>query len=159
MAWRMHPLYSMEAIKDRLRGRMCEEMTDSAARRDARRILLVDDDPDSLEGMRSLLVAWGYEVETAEDGRAALDKVGVIHPSVVITDVRMPEMNGLELLEAVRRDEPAIPVVVLTAHVTSEARRRAVEHGAFAFLPKPVEAAKLKTLLASALGQEGGGAG
>jgi two-component system response regulator GlrR len=142
----------MEAIKDRLRGRMCEEMTDSAARR----ILLVDDDPDSLEGMRALLVAWGYEVETAEDGRAALDKVGVIHPSVVITDVRMPEMNGFELLEAVRRDEPAIPVVVLTAHVSSEARRRAVEHGAFAFLPKPVDTAKLKTLLASALGQEGG---
>lgn len=137
-----------------------QEMTDSAARRDARRILLVDDDPDSLEGMRSLLVAWGYEVETAEDGRAALDKVGVIHPSVVITDVFMPEMNGLELLEAVRRDEPAIPVIVLTAQVSSEARRRAVEHGAsFAFLPKPVDAAKLKTLLASALGQEGGGAG
>jgi two-component system, NtrC family, response regulator GlrR len=140
---------------------MSKELRESSLRRASQRILLADDDPDSLEGMRALLVAWGYQVETAEDGRAALDKVGVIHPSVVITDVRMPGMNGLELLEAVRRDEPAIPVVVLTAHVSSEARRRAVEHGAFAFLPKPVDAAKLKTLLvlASALGREGGGAG
>jgi two-component system, NtrC family, response regulator GlrR len=153
------PLFPMEATIERLRGRMCEEMTDSAARRDAQRILLADDDPDSLEGMRSLLVAWGYEVETAEDGRAALDKVGAIHPSAVITDVVMPEMSGLELLEAVRRDEPGIPVIVLTAHASSDTQRRAVAHGAFAYLPKPVDAAKLKTLLASALGQEGGGAG
>jgi two-component system, NtrC family, response regulator GlrR len=135
---------------------MSEELRESGLRRDFQRILLADDDPDSLEGMRSLLVAWGYEVETAEDGRAALDKVGVIHPSMVITDVRMPEMNGLELLEAVRRDEPDIPVIVLTAHGSSDTRRRAVEHGAFAYLPKPVDVARLKTLLASALGQEGG---
>ena len=135
---------------------MSKELRESGLRRDLQRILLADDDPDSLEGMRSLLVAWGYEVETAEDGRAALDKVGVIHPSMVITDVRMPEMNGLELLEAVRRDEPDIPVIVLTAHGSNDTRRRAVEHGAFAYLPKPVDVARLKTLLASALGQEGG---
>ena len=135
---------------------MSKELRESGLRRASQRILLADDDPDSLEGMRSLLVAWGYEVETAEDGRAALDKVGVIHPSMVITDVRMPEMNGLELLEAVRRDEPEIPVIVLTAHGSSDTRRRAVENGAFAYLPKPVDVARLKTLLASALGQEGG---
>ena len=135
---------------------MSKESRESGLRGNSQRILLADDDPDSLEGMRSLLVAWGYEVETAEDGRAALDKVGVIHPSMVITDVRMPEMNGLELLEAVRRDEPDIPVIVLTAHGSNDTRRRAVEHGAFAYLPKPVDVARLKTLLASALGQEGG---
>lgn len=135
---------------------MCEEIVDNGARGDAQRILLADDDPDSLEGMRSLLVAWGYEVETAEDGRAALEKVGVVHPSVVITDVVMPSMSGLELLEAVRRDEPDIPVIVLTAHGSSETRHRAVTTGAFAYLPKPVDATKLKSLLANALREEGG---
>ena len=137
---------------------MCEEIVDSGARGDAQRVLLADDDPDSLEGMRSLLVAWGYEVETAKDGRAALEKVGVVHPAVVITDVVMPSMSGLELLEAVRRDEPDIPVIVLTAHGSSETRHRAVTTGAFAYLPKPVDAAKLKSLLANAFREEGGAA-
>ena len=137
---------------------MCEEIVDNGARGDVQRVLLADDDPDSLEGMRSLLVAWGYEVETAEDGRAALEKVGVVHPAVVITDVVMPSMSGLELLEAVRRDEPDIPVIVLTAHGSSETRHRAVTTGAFAYLPKPVDAAKLKSLLANAFRVEGGAA-
>ncbi len=135
---------------------MCVEITDRDPSPDAQRILLADDDPDSREGMRSLLVAWGYEVETAENGRAALDKVGVVHPSVVITDVVMPAMSGLELLEAVRHQEPDIQVIVMTAHGSSDTRRRAAAHGAFAYLPKPVDAAKLKSLLARALGEEGG---
>ena len=128
---------------------MCEERTDRGPSPDTRRILLADDDPDSLEGMRSLLAAWGYEVETAENGRAALDKVGVVHPSVVITDVVMPAMSGLELLEAVRRHEPDIHVIVMTGHDDETHRRDA-------YLPKPVDAAKLKSLLARALGEEGG---
>jgi DNA-binding NtrC family response regulator len=135
---------------------MCEERTDRGPSPDAQRILLADDDPDSLEGMRSLLMAWGYDVETAENGRAALDKVGMVHPSVVITDVVMPAMSGLELLEAVRRDEPDIHVIVMTAHGSSDTQHRAAAHGAFAYLPKPVDTAKLKSLLARALGEEGG---
>jgi DNA-binding NtrC family response regulator len=127
--------------------------------REAQRILVADDDTDSLEGMRSLLTAWGYEVETAPDGRTALDKVGEVRPSVVITDVVMPAMSGLELLEAVRRDEPDIPVIVMTAHGSMETRSRAVAQGAYAYLPKPVDTGKLKSLLATALGEEGGRAG
>jgi DNA-binding NtrC family response regulator len=139
-----------------MRESKCEERTDRGPSLDAQRILLADDDPDSLEGMRSLLMAWGYDVETAENGRAALDKVGVVHPSVVITDVVMPAMSGLELLEAVRRHEPDVHVIVMTAHDSSDTRRRAAAHGAFAYLPKPVDAARLKSLLARALGEEGG---
>ena len=135
---------------------MCEERTDKGPSPNVQRILLTDDDPDSLEGMRALLVAWGYEVETAENGRAALDKVGVVHPSVMITDVVMPAMSGLELREAVRLREPDIHVIVMTAHGSSDTRRLAAAHGAFAYLPKPVDVAKLKSLLAGALGEEGG---
>jgi two-component system, NtrC family, response regulator HydG len=115
------------------------------------RILLADDDPDSLEGLCTLLTAWGYEVGTAPDGRAALDKVGQFRPAVVITDVVMPALSGLELLEAVKREEPDIPVIVMTGHGNNlETHHRAVAGGAFGYLPKPVDTAKLKSLLASA---------
>ncbi len=135
-----------------LQGMKCEQPLGSGPSRApmSRRILLADDDPASLEGLRSLLVAWGYEVETAEDGRAALDKVGAVHPSVVITDVVMPAMSGLELLDAVKREEPAIPVIVMTGHGTLETRRRATAQGAFAYLPKPVDTARLRSVLTKA---------
>ena len=121
-----------------------------------RRILVADDDPDALEGLRALLELWGYQVETASDGRAALDRVPKIHPSLVITDVVMPRMSGLELLEAIRRKLPTLPVIVMTAHGTLETWRRATVHGAFAYLPKPLDATRLKTLLGSVFdgGQE-----
>jgi len=88
--------------------------------RPGRRILVADDDSDAREGMRTLLELWGYQVETASDGRAALDRVPKIHPSLVITDVVMPRMSGLELLEAIRRELPTLPVIVMTAHGTLE---------------------------------------
>jgi DNA-binding NtrC family response regulator len=120
--------------------------------------LLADDDEAARDGLRSLLEAWGYAVKTAQDGRAALALVAEVHPSAVITDVVMPAMSGLELLEAVHRDEPGIPVIVMTAHGSADTRRRAVAHGAFAYLPKPVDPARLKSLLDRALEGARGGA-
>jgi len=123
-----------------------------------KQIVLADDDQAALDGLRSLLMAWGYEVNTAQDGRTALALVNEVRPSVVITDVVMPAMSGLELLEAVHRDEPAIPVIVLTAHGTPETRHRAVAHGAFAYVAKPVDTARLRLLLARAVQGAGGNA-
>jgi len=138
-----------------LRGRCTKAYR---VRRPGQRILLADDDQDSLEGLRSLLEVWGYEVNIARDGRAALDQVPVVRPSVVITDVVMPRMTGLELLEVLHHERPGIPVIVLTAHGTLETRRRAAAQGAFAYLPKPVDTARLKSLLGSALqGESQGG--
>jgi two-component system response regulator GlrR len=125
-------------------------------RRHGQMILLADDDPDSLEGLRALLEAWGYEVEIARDGRAALERIPVVRPSAVITDVIMPRMTGLELLEAIRRDQSAVPVIVMTAHGTVEARRHAAAMGAVAYLPKPIDTTHLKSVLVRALaGAEG----
>jgi two-component system, NtrC family, response regulator GlrR len=121
-----------------------------------KQIVLADDDQAALDGLRSLLVAWGFTVHTAQDGRAALALINEVRPAAVITDVVMPAMSGLELLEAVRRDEPALPVIVLTAHGTAETRRRAVAHGAFAYVPKPVDTGRLKSLLARAVEGAGG---
>jgi len=120
-------------------------------RRPGQKILLADDDPDSLEGLRSLLEAWGYEVETAPDGRAALDQVPVVRPSLVITDVIMPRMTGLELLEAIRRERPTMPVIVMTAHGNVESRRHAAAMGAVAYLSKPIDTTRLKSVLVWAL--------
>jgi DNA-binding NtrC family response regulator len=117
------------------------------------RIVVADDDPASLEGLRALLAAWGYEVETAPDGRAALEKVSEVHPSAVITDLLMPTMNGLELLNVLHDEEPALPVILLTAHGNLNNLRDAAQRGAFAYLRKPVDVLKLKTVLASALAE------
>jgi len=127
-------------------------------RRPGQRILLADDDPDSLEGLRALLEAWGYEVEIARDGQAALDQVPVVRPSVVITDVIMPRMTGLELLEAIRRDRPTLPVIVMTAHGSVEARRHAAAMGPVAYLPKPIDTTRLKSALVSAFHEAKGDA-
>lgn len=125
-------------------------------RRPGQKILLADDDPDSLEGLRSLLEAWGYEVETAPDGRAALDQVLVVRPSLVITDVIMPRMTGLELLEAIRRERPTMPVIVMTAHGNVESRRHAAAMGAVAYLSKPIDTTRLKSVLVWALHETAG---
>ena len=117
----------------------------------ARIVVVADDDPASLEGLRALLAAWGYEVETAPDGRAALEKVSEVHPSAVITDLVMPTMNGLELLNVLHDEEPALPVILLTAHGNLNHLRDAAQQGAFAYLRKPVDVLKLKTVLASTL--------
>jgi two-component system, NtrC family, nitrogen regulation response regulator GlnG len=123
----------------------------------AQRILVADDDISSLEGLRVLLANWGYEVETASNGRVALQKVSAAEPRAVITDVVMPMMNGLELLRALRIERPGIPVIVLTGQGSRDTLMRATQQGAYAYLPKPVDVGRLKSVLASALATSEGG--
>ncbi len=117
------------------------------------RIVVADDDPSALEGLRALLAAWGYEVETAPDGRAALDMVSAVHPKAVITDLFMPSMTGLELLTILHEEEPELPVILLTAHGSLDTQVDATRQGAYAYLRKPVDLSTLKTVLASALAE------
>jgi DNA-binding NtrC family response regulator len=119
----------------------------------AQRIVVADDDPSAREGLRALLGAWGYEAETAPDGRAALEKVAAVHPVAVITDVVMPVMNGLELVDALRAERPAMPIIVLTGRTTFDTLLIAMGQGANAYLTKPVDARKLKAVLANALAE------
>jgi CheY-like chemotaxis protein len=119
------------------------------------RVLVVDDDPAALEGLRALLAAWGYDVETAPDGRAALEKVTAMHPTAVITDLAMPSMSGLELLNALHDQDPELPVILLSAHRHANPQADGRRHGAYAYLKKPVEVSMLKTVLASTLTADG----
>lgn len=122
----------------------------------AHRVLVADDDPATLSGLRALLSAWGYEAETASDGRAALEKVATVHPEVVITDVVMPVMTGFELMGALRARSETMPVIVLTAHSGLDSLLVASRQGAYAYLAKPVDVAKLKAVLANALTETSG---
>jgi DNA-binding NtrC family response regulator len=110
-------------------------MTDSAVPR----IMVVDDDVDGLEVLRTRLVHAGYEVETAESAEKALARVKAFDPGLIVTDVRMSGMSGLELLEKVRGAMESVEVVVMTAHDDMQTAVTAMKGGAFDFLVKPVD--------------------
>ncbi|MGY8779714.1 MAG: response regulator, partial [Longimicrobiales bacterium] len=101
------------------------------------RILVVDDDTDGLEVLELRLTHAGYEVETAESAEKALSRVKAFDPGMIVTDVRMSGMTGLELLEKIRSAMEGVEVVVMTAHDDMETAVSAMKLGAFDFLVKP----------------------
>src|SRR5689334_8577764 len=121
-------------------------------------VLVVDDDPDLLRLMQIRLSAAGYAVTTAESAERALAQLAVARPRVVVTDLRMSGMDGMALFEAVRAQNPALPVIILTAHGTIPDAVSAVKSGVFGYLTKPFEARTLLTEIERALAL-GGGAG
>src|SRR5687767_15709620 len=82
------------------------------------KVLLVDDDKDLLQLIAMGLAASGYAVRAVESGQAALAALAVSRPQVVVTDLRMQGMDGMALFDAIHRDSPSLPVVILTAHGT-----------------------------------------
>jgi DNA-binding NtrC family response regulator len=128
------------------------------------RILVVDDDTDALEVYRTRLTHAGFEVETAESAEQALARVGAFAPRLVVTDVRMEGMSGLELLERLREAMDGVEVVVMTGHEDMETAVSAMRAGAFDFLVKPVDPKALQALAErcfreQALTGEGGASG
>jgi two-component system response regulator GlrR len=114
-------------------------------------ILLVDDDPDLLKLISLRLSSAGYRVRTAESGETALAALAVARPGVLITDLRMPGIDGLQLFDAVHRQHPALPVIILTAHGTIPDAVSATQRGVFGFLTKPFDSQELLQMAASAL--------
>jgi DNA-binding NtrC family response regulator len=114
----------------------------------APRILVVDDDVDGLDVLKTRLVHAGYEVETAESAEKALSKVSAFDPGLIVTDVRMSGMTGLELLEKIRKSESmdSVEVVVMTAHDDMQTAISAMKAGAFDFLVKPVDPKAVQSL-------------
>jgi CheY-like chemotaxis protein len=115
------------------------------------KILVVEDDESMRELLRMHLSAAGYDVGVAEDGIAAGYAVLQTTPDLIICDIEMPNMDGLQFVAALREDKslPKIPVIFLTSHEESDARAR--ELGACAFLTKPVLADWLLTAVRQAL--------
>jgi EAL domain-containing protein (putative c-di-GMP-specific phosphodiesterase class I) len=111
------------------------------------RVLLIDDDAALLRVYKSALGLRGFVVETAADGDAALQKIDAAPFDVVVSDVAMPGLDGLEFLQAVRRRDLDVPVILITGEPNVDSAARATEHGAFRYLVKPVEAKALDDLV------------
>ena len=103
------------------------------------RILVVDDEASARNGLAKLLTQEGYSVELAADGREALEIVMEKAPDVVITDLKMPVMDGMELLEKSKAHNPTIPVIVATAFGELSTAVKAVRAGAADYLTKPID--------------------
>jgi len=115
------------------------------------RVLIVEDDAPARKGMADLLSLWGYEVTTASDGAEALERVAEESPAVVVSDLVMPGMDGLALLSALRVDHPEITVIMLTGQGSIESAVQAMKEGAYDYLTKPLDPARLQILLERAL--------
>src|SRR4029434_5107016 len=92
----------------------------------AHRILVADDDADTLEGLTTLLAGWGYEVEQARDGDEAFQRALAVRPDLVIADLVMAGMDGLSLAGALQQDLPSATVIILTGHATVDNAARAM---------------------------------
>src|SRR5918992_451505 len=114
-------------------------------------VLLVDDDKDLLQLIAMRLTAAGYAVTAVESGEAALAALAVSRPQVVVTDLRMQGMDGMALFDAIHRDSPSMPVLILTAHGTIPEAVSATRRGVFSFLTKPFEPKVLLDTVAAAM--------
>jgi DNA-binding NtrC family response regulator len=115
------------------------------------RVLIVDDEAGSREALAELMQRWGYDVQTASDGTEALRRAIEGHPDVILTDLVMPNMDGLWLLRALRAEMPDCPVVLLTARGTIQTAVEAIKEGAYDFIEKPLEVPRLRIVLERAL--------
>jgi DNA-binding NtrC family response regulator len=111
------------------------------------RILIVEDDANERQGLADLLSVWGYETETAGEGSEALEKVSSFNPAVVISDLRMPRMTGMELLRQVQEAHCGLNFIMLTGQGTIEEAVEATKLGAFNFLEKPLDIKRLQVEL------------
>ena len=111
------------------------------------KILVAEDDPNARQGLADLLDAWGYETETAVNGAEALEKIAGFNPAVVISDLRMPQVTGMDLLRQLHDERPGLRFIMLTGQGTIEEAVEATKLGAYNFLEKPVDPKKLQVEL------------
>jgi len=111
------------------------------------RVLIVEDEPSTRLGLTELVRTWGFTADSAPDGEEALQRITVFRPSIIISDLVMPRMGGLDLLRALKDDGGEYTVVILTAQGTVETAVEAIKEGAYDYLTKPIEPQRLKILL------------
>jgi len=111
------------------------------------RVLIVEDEPSTRLGLTELVRTWGFTADSAGDGEEALQRITVFRPSIIISDLVMPRLGGLELLRALKDDGGEYTVVILTAQGTVETAVEAIKEGAYDYLTKPIEPQRLKILL------------
>ncbi|MBI2366935.1 MAG: sigma-54-dependent Fis family transcriptional regulator [Deltaproteobacteria bacterium] len=117
-------------------------------------ILVIDDETDTCEVMRDRLESMGYQAVTATTGKQGLELLERHTPHLVLLDIEMPGMNGLEVLKEIRKREPDVVVVMITAHGTLERAVQAMREGADDFIPKPFEPDHMALIVKKALERE-----
>jgi DNA-binding NtrC family response regulator len=103
------------------------------------RVLIADDEVEFTETLGVRLKIRGFETATVSSGLAALKAIEEDSPDVLVLDLKMPDLNGLEVLAKVKGDFPAIEVIILTGHGSFEAGKEGMEQGAFDYIMKPVD--------------------
>ena len=124
---------------------------------DRPRVLVVDDEMGPRESLRMILKP-RYEIATAESGEAALKTLGTFHPDLIFMDIKMPQMDGIELLRRIKGTDPSIEVVMITAYASLETVKNALTHGAFEYLIKPFSRQDLEETAKRALARRQDGA-
>ncbi len=118
------------------------------------KVLIVEDEPNARMGLAELISSWGYSTEVAEDGIEALERIQDWHPAILVSDLKMPRMDGLTLLSHLVRMEEKLVAIMLTAQGSIESAVESMKLGAFDYIQKPVDPIYLKKLLASAGSQQ-----
>lgn len=116
-----------------------------------KRILLVDDEKNILKVMSASLKKEGYDVETARSGEEAIGKIGNNRYNLVITDYKLPRINGLDLLQELKSKDPELPIIILTAYGTIEKAVEAMKKGAYNYLTKPINLEELNIVVSDAI--------
>ncbi len=111
------------------------------------RVLIVEDEENERTGLAELVSSWGYRTDTAADGVEALEKVPVFSPAIVITDIKMPRMGGMELVEKLADLSQPIAVVVVTAQKTTDTAFHAGRLGVQDYIEKPIDFRRLRSIL------------
>jgi len=109
------------------------------------RMVIVDDEPEVLEELAEVFGEYGYEIETAREGEEALRKVKEKRPHVMLLDIRMPGMDGIEVLRRVREVDPSLGVIMVTAVMEEGLAKEAMKLGAFDYITKPIDLDYLRT--------------
>jgi DNA-binding NtrC family response regulator len=121
------------------------------------KVLIAEDEPHALTGLAELISGWGYSTETARDGQEAWEKALTWDPAIVVTDLKMPRLDGIGLLTKLAQEgnglSSSVAVVVLTAMGSVQQAVDAMKLGAYDFLQKPVDATRLRTILGNATRQ------
>jgi len=111
------------------------------------RILVVDDEIHACDVLEKFFNLKGYEVYTAQDGQAAINKVKEFRPHIVLLDIMMPGMGGIDVLKEIKKIDPAAGVIMVTAVADEELAKRALELGAYDYITKPVNLNYLETVV------------
>ncbi len=116
----------------------------------ALRVLILDDEPIVGKRLRPALAKMGWEVEIFEDPRRAMERVAETEFDVVVTDIRMDEMTGIQVLERVRERSSRTRVILITGYAMMSVAREAMQKGAFDFIAKPFRPEDLRAIVARA---------